>query len=285
MGYPQFLSYFIYKVSIYTSIFLLLWWAFTYYQNNISPATLPQHTISNGKQTIIFQTMSHIASEQFYRKVVKDLISAKRADYVLYYEWVTPGSEENNTAFHEALWINFAPWLYENFSKLYGVAAQNNNDFLWLVNNLDYNIDLSIDNVMDLYREKIEAPTGKEKTSLMENQVVFDVNTEITQKLSSLWDRELLVLRYINQSILNFMIKHEWLRDLIISQVANNDIFSVILDDRNKHMVNEILLRDDKKIFISYGLMHFRWVLDLLQTQDPNWEIISSTYSQIIVQD
>jgi hypothetical protein len=53
------------------------------------------------------------------------------------------------------------------------------------------------------------------------------------------------------------MIKHEALREFLISKLANQDIFSVILDDRNRHIANEILTRGDEKIIILYGLMHF----------------------------
>jgi hypothetical protein len=56
--------------------------------------------------------------------------------------------------FDEALGINFTPTLYENFSRLYGLTFQDNNYFLELVNNYDFNIDLSIDEIIKFY-EKI----------------------------------------------------------------------------------------------------------------------------------
>ena len=36
------------------------------------------------------------------------------------------------------------------------------------------------------------------------------------------------------------MIKQENLRDLLVEKVANQDLFSVILDERNTHIVSEI---------------------------------------------
>ena len=47
-----------------------------------------------------------------------------------------------------------------------------------------------------------------------------DVNALVLEQLSSLNSKQLSFLRYINQSLLNFMIKQENLRDLIVEKVA-----------------------------------------------------------------
>lgn len=275
---------FLYKTALYLSILCLSIWAFLYYQNNIFPAKLPIYSISNGKQNIVFQTMSHIGSESFYLSVAERINRNKKSWSVLYYEWVLPWNEENTQGFNSALWMNFKPGLYDSFSKLYWIQAQDNADFLWLVNNEDYNIDLDLDTIMDLYRKKVWSSAEQNKW-LLWNEKVRDLNDDVISQLSQLWDRELLVLRYINQWILNFIIKHSWIRNFIIDKIANEDIFAVILEDRNKHLVQEILTRDDEKIIVLYGLMHFEWVLELLQSQDSKWEILNIDYQQIITQD
>lgn len=277
----DFFIIFLYKSSIYLSISILCIWGFLYYQNNILPAQLPSHTLSNWKQTIVFQTMSHIWSKEFYYSVINNIQKNKLLGAVLYYEWVGPWNQKNTDNFNTALWIKLSPETYDNFSKLYGVESQDNSKFLGIVNNLDYNIDLNLDEVMNLYDKKTNSWSQK-KSWILENKQVQDINEDVISKLSDLWDKELFVLRYINQWILNFMIKHEWLRNIIISKIANQDIFSVILDDRNKHLTQEILTRGDDKIIILYGLMHFEWVLELLQSQDSSWEIISTQHQQII---
>jgi hypothetical protein len=228
--------------------------------------------------------MSHIGSESFYLSVAERINRNKKSWSVLYYEWVLPWNEENTQGFNSALWMNFKPGLYDSFSKLYWIQAQDNADFLWLVNNEDYNIDLDLDTIMDLYRKKVWSSAEQNKW-LLWNEKVRDLNDDVISQLSQLWDRELLVLRYINQWILNFIIKHSWIRNFIIDKIANEDIFAVILEDRNKHLVQEILTRDDEKIIVLYGLMHFEWVLELLQSQDSKWEILNIDYQQIITQD
>jgi len=105
--------------------------------------------------------------------------------------------------FDSALGVEFSPDLYENFSKLYGVTFQDNENFLGIVNNYDFNIDLSIDEIMTLYEEEVK--------NTQENipEEVIDVNELLVDELAKINDRQLKVLVYINQAIMNTMIKNE----------------------------------------------------------------------------
>jgi hypothetical protein len=47
---------------------------------------MPTYTISNGEKIVIFQAMSHIASQNFYDTVKKNIFTAKSDDYVYYFE-------------------------------------------------------------------------------------------------------------------------------------------------------------------------------------------------------
>jgi len=53
-------------------------------------------------------------------------------------------------------------------------------------------------------------------------------------------------------------MKHDGLRDSILSLTGRDDIFKVILDDRNEFLAENIIESDFKKIYILYGLMHFQ---------------------------
>jgi len=220
--------------------------------------------------------MSHIASREFYEQVQESVKISKQNGYVLYYEWVRPGNQENTQAFNAALGIDFNPEIYNNLSELYGIVAQNNNDFLWIINDKDYNIDISVDDIMEIYDEK------SQKKETEENKAIYDINAEIITQLTTLKPRELAILRFINQSFLNFIMKNETFRNTIIEIVGNTDLFSVILDDRNMHIVEEIVQRNDEKIFLMYGLMHFTWILELLQQTDSTWKIIDTKSDQVL---
>ncbi len=290
VGFFHFFVVYVYKVSVFLSVILLLGGGFMYYQNDIHPSKMPLYTLSNGEKTIKFQAMSHIGRKSFYRKVELDISRAKTAGYVLFYEWVRPGTEANKAIFDAALWVQITPELYESFSKLYWVDMQENEDFLGIKNNLDFNIDLSIDEIVELYLKKFPSKKNEIK-QLQENDSILshfwkeditqdssNLTMELLKRLSEKDDKQLLVLRYVNKSMLNFIIKHEGLRNFIIEKIGKPDIFSVILDDRNVHIVEEIEKSEHKKIFIIYGLMHFEWILHILQKSDPRWEIIETKY-------
>ena len=200
---------FFYRVWIMLSVlFVIIGW-FTYYQNEISPAPMPEYTLSNGNKEVVFQAMSHIGSHNFYAQVQQNLTKYKQSWWVYFFEGVRPGTIENMNAFNEALGINFDPKLYENFSQLYWVSYQDNTIFFGLVNNLDFNVDLSIDDIMKIYNE---SNTPNDKWGSLE---VIDINSEIEATLTQLKPKQLSFLQYINKGILNFMIKSEDLQNTI----------------------------------------------------------------------
>lgn len=276
----KFCEYFLYKVSTWLFLSIVIVWWLVYYKNEISPTPMPTHYLSNWDKTVIFQWMSHIWSEQFYKNVQTNLWEKKQDWYVYYYEWVRPWSQENMDNFDDAIWIQFDENLYKNFSKLYWVIHQDNSIYLNLVNNKDYNIDLSIDEIMEYYSE-LNKKTGNisETNDLSKNQETIDINATIIETLTSLNDKELSILRYINKGILNFIIWSESTQNLVMDNFANKQLFSIILDKRNEVLSSEIINSDDKKIFITYGLLHFNWVFDILKESDENWEIIRTDNS------
>ncbi|MDA9129473.1 hypothetical protein N9J72_03315 [Candidatus Gracilibacteria bacterium] len=264
---------------------ILILLSFSVYQNFISPAQIPLYTLSNGEKTLRFQTMSHVASPEFYSLVQNNIRTSKQEDFILFFEGVRPGSDESIETFNGALGIDFGPDLYSNFSKLYGIVSQDNDDFLNIVNNLDFNVDLDLDTVVEKYEAKQESLGVEASQEQKIPDEVLDINSEIITMLAELNPRELTAVRFLNQAIMNFMIKNEGLRNILIDTLGNTDIFGVILDDRNEYLVQEILTSDFDKIHILYGLMHFDGVFKLLQQNDTNWEIIETEYSQVIVQD
>ena len=235
-----FLSKFLGSVSTILFVLIFILWSFAYYNNETAPAPMPNITISNWEKTISFQAMSHVWTQDFYNKVATDIKEKKTNGYVYFFEWVQWWTEENTQKFDEAIWIKFDKNLYKNFSKLYWVVYQNNNDFLWLVNDLDFNVDLTIDEIVEHY-EKWETSNDNTKPPL-------DVNQEILNTLAELNDKQLKVLVYINQSILNFLIKSEWLRDFITENIWNPALFDVILNKRNSVLSDAIIESEYDKI-------------------------------------
>lgn len=270
INYKEFAIWFLYKISLFIVIISSIIWGFAYYNNKISPAPMPEFTLQNDKgKEVIFQAMSHIWTWDFYETIQNNLRNYKKTGWIYFYEWVKPGSEENMRAFDEAIWIKFDKDLYANFSKLYWVINQDNTIYYNLINNLDFNVDLSIDEIMELYNKN-----PKQDKSITPP---IDATKTITDTLTSLNEKELKILVYINQAILNFIIKSEKTQELITNNFWNQELFDVILNKRNDVLANAIIESKYNNIYITYWLLHFAWVLELLQKNDSSWKVTKIT--------
>lgn len=271
----DFVNYFLFRLSIV--IFLVVWiiWNFSYYYNEISPAPMPEITISNWEKTVVFQAMSHIWTKNFYNTIVENIKKYKKDGYVYFFEWVKSWTKENAQKFDEALWVKFDEKLYENFSKLYWVTNQNNLDFIWLVNNLDFNVDLSLDEIIELYEKNVES-NNENQINNSQKKIPIDVTEQITNLLLELNEKQLKILIYINKAILNLIIQSSWLQDTLTNNFTNKDLFDVILHKRNELLSETIINSEYNKIYVTYWLLHFKWVFELLQEKDQSWKIINT---------
>jgi hypothetical protein len=89
---------------------------------------------------------------------------------------------------------------------------------------LDFNVDISIDDIVALYDKKLDS-LPEEKSYAMP----IDVNKEILKILSNLNNKELKLLVYINQAILNFLMSNDQILESMTNSYANEELFEVIL--------------------------------------------------------
>ena len=78
LSFFDFFILFLYRIWLSIFLIILLLWSFSLYYNELKPAKLPLYTISNGEKTIRFQTMSHVASSNFYSEVRRNIFKAKK---------------------------------------------------------------------------------------------------------------------------------------------------------------------------------------------------------------
>lgn len=262
---------FAHRISIILLVVFIISWSFAYYQNKISPAMMPTYTLTNWKQTIIFQAMSHIASSEFYNEVKSSLEMAKKDWYILYYEWVRPWTKDSSEKFDKALWVKFDKNLYENMSKLYWLVHQDNSIYVysWAVN-----MDLSMDDLVQIYDK---FPSESKNTARP-----IDINPIIDTTLNTLNPKELEILRFFNKAIINTIIKNGELQDAMAEGLWSKALMDTILWERNKYIVKTLESSKDKKIFVTYWLLHFKWVFTELQKKDKNWKIEKTEYLQVV---
>lgn len=267
MYLPDFINYFLKRVSVFLVFITVLFSTWAYLLNEVYPAPMPEYTITNWEKTVTFQAMSHIWTESFYSQIVQNITEHKQNWWVYFFEWVKPGSDENAEKFDNAIWMKFDDDLYANFSKLYGVVNQDNNDFLWLVNDKDFNVDLNMDQIVEQYEKKMKSYTWE----VFENKLPVDANKVIIETLSELNEKQLKILVYVNKAILNFIIWSDSTQDFLTDNFSNTELFDVILWERNKLLATTINSSEYNDIYVTYWLLHYDWVLELLKTLDPNW--------------
>lgn len=229
---------------------------------------MKEYTLSNGEKTLQFQTMIHIASPDFYEQVRANIENAKIEGAVYYFEWVKPGSKENQEKFNKALGVEFNEDLYRNMSKVYGVVAQDNMLFLNQVNDLDFNVDVSLDEIVSEY-EKLQSGSTTEHHI----KPPVDISNQIVEELAGRSEKELALINYINQGLLNFISKSDALQKVIADNFANQELFHVILNHRNEVVAEKIINSDHNYIYATYGELHFNWILKILKEHDPKWKI------------
>lgn len=263
----------LFTISIILFLIFSILWSFVYYFNEKKPAYMPEYTLSNWEKTVIFQWMVHIWWENFYKKVSENLKKYKEEWFIHFFESVRPWSKESNEEFNKAIWFKFDKDLYENMSKLYWVTFQDYSKIIWEVSEKDINVDLSMDDIIKEYK--------KLNVQKEQNQEVIDISKNMNEIVNKLNSRELNLLVYVNRAVLNLLISNtETLKDL--SWIWNKDIFHIILWKRNEVLADEIIKSQNKKIYVTYWLLHFDWVLKLLQEKDKNWKIIKTTNYRVI---
>lgn len=272
-AFPDFLRSFVRATGrglAFVTAFLAV---FAVYHNELNPAEMPAYVLSNGDKTVVFRPMAHIASERYYADVKAELAAARKEGFVLFYEGVRPGTPENTDRFNELLGIKFSKELYPAMSKLYGLVPQNTADIVGEFGPNDKNSDVSIDDIVAAYDAKFG--TGSKSPSAVAGGTQ-DVAAEFSKYAESLNARELGLLRYVNRGIMSMVVKNHGVADVVAEGAGNAELFSIILHDRNAVIVRDILASEEKKIYATYGLLHFDGVFSLLQDADPKWRVTIS---------
>jgi hypothetical protein len=250
---------------------------FAYYQNEISPATLPKVTVSNGDRTVVFRTMSHVAVPEFYRAVIADIEAAKRDGSWYFYEGVRPGSPESQNEFDRLLGVDFDRDFYSELGKFAGLVAQDDFEFTGLVNDRESNLDVDLDTVVRRIHERSGsgvALAGTSTGSQASAAVALDLD-RFAAEAGKLTRHELALFEYFNRAMLNFMLKLDSLPEsLAAADPRYADLFAVILDERDEHIAHGILESPEKKLFLTYGLMHFNGVYARMKKADPKYAIV-----------
>jgi hypothetical protein len=255
----QFLRTFL-LFSAITWVFSLILWIGVFLSNTY-PWALSKITLSNWEKTIVYYQMSHIATKRYYDTIQTELKGYAGSGYVLYLEWVLPGTPENQAKLEQALGMKISSGTYEEIATLMGMSSQDDS----LYNGIDtwslVHADLSVDDIV------AHISTGSLRS---ENPV--DISSELD--LAGNGEKNRSAVTYVFRWILNASLRYSLTSDGMLD-VLGPETMAALLDKRNQKVVDTYLDKNTKNSIFLYGALHFDGIYAILKSKDPRWEVRS----------
>lgn len=247
------------------------------YKAKTDPVLLPQTVLSNGEKTLIFQGITHIGSEHFYKSIGYDLETALNEGYKVFYEGIKLSSPENDSWFSQTIGDGDPSKSYKDLALACNLQFQS--DYFQLI---DHDQDTHPDQHLmadpDTSQVKVEYDRlMRDDTAFsftMKMQQGYQENHQQAQHLSTL-------IEWVKQGIGNqhpivgTLCQGLFTRVLDPSKTSAPPLNKLLVDFRNKHLANTILTDTSNKIYIVYSANHLSGIFTLLHDQDPRWEIKS----------
>jgi hypothetical protein len=251
------------------------------------PLVMPQATLSNGKKTVVVQGMLHVGTEGFYKAVVYDLQKALVDGYVLYYEGVQPSTPEAGAWFSKLLAGGHD--LSDNYKELaHACGLQFQLDYFGLLvpdmkarPALHVAADVTTLEMKQEYERLLRtdpafasAVRAKEAESAGPQPSTDPLTRFIAwQKKGNEGQKELAGIVCRGVATVAFSPRPG-------SEPALLD--PVVLDFRNRALVQRIVTDTHDKIYITYGAAHLPGVISELQRIDPTWKVESLKWMRAI---
>ena len=239
--------------------------------NIYAPATLPRITISNGDKTVVFQSMMHIASPEFYTAVKKDMQKLSHDDYVFFYEGVKAGSPESLKKLSQFMGTDVSPEMYDILAEVAGLTFQWDESYTGILPST--NVDLTTDEIIQLAEKNNTALPAQQQGDFAKIlKTYYPELTPLQKNISTV----------IARWVINVLLRTYTNPDLAQSMKKTIPVFDIILDERNKHIAASIQQSPNQHIYIHYGALHYAGVLKLLQEKDPRWHEINRINFRVI---
>lgn len=247
------------------------------------PLAVPQAVLSNGQKTIIFQGMTHVGTEAFYKSVVYDLQHAIADGYVIYYEGVTPdpaGAKWFSETLADGGDLTAE---YKDLGKVCGLAFQGEY-FQLLAGDIrehpDRHVaaDVSTLQMKQEYERLVASDKGfaeKVEKAAKEKEDKADSADVLAKFLKWSQDGDPR-----HQSLGGVVCRGAM--NIVLARRAPSDFDPLVLDYRNRALVNRILTDPRSRIYVNYGAGHLPGVLALLRRSDPKWTVLSVKWMRVI---
>lgn len=239
---------------------------FVFYQNRINPGVSPNIVLQNSAwQEIVFVNMSHIATEDFYNQKNNSLKNFSNSGFVFLVEWVKPGTSESHEIFNWNLGFNFDKNLYSNLAELVDLKEQTSDLYSGIDSSKMISIDMTMDEIADNLPQNFDSKNIQ--------NLDFSENIEIVRNFSKF---QKFLFNNAIYAILNISLKNTNSEILLQNlSESHQKLFDIILNTRNKKVVDYIISHPEEKIAIVYGALHFDGIFAEIKKYDNSWKIIS----------
>ena len=221
-----------------------------------TPLKMHEYTLSNGKQTIIFQEMVHIGETSFYEKVDQNLKNYRKEGYVYAYEQVSVNTKEDAEKLTELTGLSV-----DTYGLLAGyLQLDNQKNHMSHVTPEDINADMSASELIELI-----------ETYQKENPDVAELDMNIETALNDLKEGS-DTGKSIIKALMRGMLKLARTNSI---DLEDGLLKNVILKKRDQKLFEIITNLEAEKVVIHYGALHFEGFFQKLKEKDSNWKIMS----------
>lgn len=221
-----------------------------------TPLKMKEYTLTNGKQTIVFQEMVHIGETSFYNQIEENLENYRKEGYIYAYEQVRVLNMDEAKDLTDLTGLGVDT--YGIISENLGLDNQKNH--MGHIKENDINADMSATDLIALMKKyKTEKPH------------VEDMNVNIEDSLNSLKEANDFT-KVMIKAAMRGMLKIASEGEVNMEESLLQD---VILEERDQRMFDIISNIESNKIIVHYGALHFKGFFERLKETDSNWKIIN----------
>ncbi|KQM97950.1 hypothetical protein ASE85_12920 [Sphingobium sp. Leaf26] len=252
----------------------------------VSPAMVPQATLSDGRKTIIFQGMQHVATEVFFKSVIYDLEDELSRGSVAYYEGVKPSNSQDDRWFDTM--ITGGADLGASYRALGDMCGLQFQGRYFGLLGRDVREHPAAHVVADVTTAQLRAEYGR----LMQTDPAFAAamkekadarradEGDGLEKIVSFLRRGSEGQRKIAGILCRGFMTYGMRRGGIGK--SEDQMNKLILDYRNHVLAAALLAEPRQRIYVTYGAEHLSGVLALMRNTNPRWRIVSVTWTRTI---
>lgn len=251
-------------------------------QPALNPLLMPRVTMTDGRRTLVFQGMAHIGSALFYRSVAFDLMRAREAGSVLYFEGVLGGTPDAKAWFDAA--VGAGDGLNEDYARIARVCGLHfQNDVLdALIRDSGphpertVDADVSETEMMIVWQRLVAQQPQLGEALARAHADAGDGPSgldRVADMLGRVGPRQQPFVGAACRGVITYAL----------GRPESPDVLNpVVLDFRNRRLAERVVASTADDLYLVYGTGHLPGFVRELRRLDPAWRISGATWSTAI---